>query len=106
MKMGDGNGKIHDVLKCPTTTGLTECPFTHWYSYKQGQFCCKVNIDYDRRNSSHPLLNFDTKTCKDDDGTDRSIACDSPPCVNFGCHRYRCYLENKVVSGGQYEDNF
>ena len=37
------------VAKCPPTTGLSECPSTHPYSYKQGNSCCKENIEHDKR---------------------------------------------------------
>jgi hypothetical protein len=99
-------GDIHPVAKCPTTLGLSECPSTHPYSYNQGYSCCKENIDHDSKNSAHPLLNFDSNTCKDDAGTDRFIACDSPPCVNFQCHRYNCILKNKDISGGEFMAKF
>ena len=80
----------HRMFQCPPTVGFTECPGSHPYSYRQGDFCCQHNIDYDRKDSSQPLINFDSLTCKDDAGADSFIACNSPPCVNYNCQRYRC----------------
>ena len=95
--------KIGSHDKCPPTVGLSECPSTHPYSYKQGHFCCPINIDYERSETAQPHLNFDSEICKDDVGIDNSISCDNPPCVNFLCRRYQCVLTNMDLSGGKFD---
>ena len=97
----ESENKFHHHSKCPPTVGLAECPESHPYSYKQGGYCCNKNIDYERKDSRHPLLNFDSNYCRDDAGTDHNVTCDLPPCINYKCRRYNCYLVNKDLSGGE-----
>ena len=93
--------KIDAHAKCPEGVGLTECPKTHPHSYSQGDFCCSINIDYDQRFTSQPLINFESLICRDSEEIDQSTNCDSPPCINYHCHRYSCYIINKDLSGGE-----
>ena len=92
--------KIDAHSKCPEAVGLAECTKPHPYSFRQGLYCCSINIDYQQRFSGHPLINFDPWNCKDSEGIDHFTKCDLPPCINSKCFRYNCYIINKDLTGG------
>ena len=93
--------KVDAHAECPEGVGLTECPKTHPYSFRQGEFCCSINIDFQHRFTAQPLLNFDSWNCRDSEGIDHFTTCDLPPCINYKCFRYSCYVFNKDLSGGE-----
>ena len=92
----------HSLDVCAKNVGYSECPSTHQYAYKQGRSCCQVNIDFDKHTTPLPLLYYDSSTCQDFSGADRSTACVSPRCVNHGCRPYQCYMNNIDLSGGEF----
>ena len=87
--------------KCPSTDNFSQCPKSHPFAYHQGDHCCKLNIEHDTRMTSYPILHFDSRSCKDDHGVEKHVACSKPPCINNGCRLYKCYLQNKELTGSK-----
>ena len=79
---------------CNSDVGYSECPESAPYAIKGGEICCNGKTIYSR-------LNFDSKDCNGN-----MIQCSSPPCINHGCQPYNCYLQDKILTGGNVERSY